>query len=276
MADDEHSRTPAADGASGGNGTSAAGSAVSTAQTGPAPVRASEGGRRARRGRAGGSPVRVTAGALSLRGRRGMVYDGVSFDVPAGGLLAVTGGGGTGRTALLLTLGGRMKPTSGTARVGSFELPGGLRSVQRISALGLVPGVNELDPALTVREHVGEALDLREGLFGRWRGRAERIRHALERVGLGDLDTSLAAADLTPEEAQLLGAACALVGRPGLLLLDDVDEGLPLDRQRALWERLRAVADSGVTVIASCQDLAPARGLALDLSLENPPMETSR
>ncbi|WP_328589119.1 ATP-binding cassette domain-containing protein, partial [Actinomadura logoneensis] len=225
---------------------------------------------RARRGRTAGAPVRVAADDLCLRGRRGMVYAPVTFDIPAGALLAVSGAGGTGRTALLLTLGGRMKPSGGTATVGQFQLPRDLRSVQRISALGLVPGVNELDPALTVREHLGEALDLREGLFGRWRGRAQRIRHALERVGLGDLDTSLPAADLSPEEAQLLGAACALVGRPGLLLLDDVDEGLPLDRQRALWERLRAVADSGVTVVASCQDPAPARGLALDLSLENP------
>ncbi|RMI37612.1 ATP-binding cassette domain-containing protein [Actinomadura harenae] len=199
-----------------------------------------------------------------------MVYADVSFDVPAGGLLAVSGAGGTGRTALLLTLGGRMKPSGGRAKVGPFEVPGDLRTVQRITALGVMPGVNELDPALTVREHLGEALDLREGVFGRWRGRAQRVRHALERVGLGDLDVRLSADDLSPEEAQLLGAACALVGRPGLLLLDDVDEGLPLDRQRALWERLRAVADSGVTVIASCHDPAPARGLALDLSLENP------
>ncbi|WP_245627918.1 ATP-binding cassette domain-containing protein [Actinomadura oligospora] len=271
MADDEHSRTPAADGASGGNSASAAGSAAPAAPAArPAAVRASEGGRRARRGRTAGAPVRVTADGLAMRGRRGMVYSGVTFDVPAGGLLAVSGAGGTGRTALLLTLGGRMRPTEGGAEVGPFRLPGDLRAVQRISALGIVPGVNELDPALTVREHLGEALDLHEGMFGRWRGRAQRARHALERVGLGDLDVTLPAGDLTPEKAQLLGAACALVGRPGLLLLDDVDEGLPLDRQRALWERLRAVADSGVTVVASCQDPAPARGLALELRLETP------
>ncbi|MFC4910337.1 ATP-binding cassette domain-containing protein [Actinomadura gamaensis] len=214
--------------------------------------------------------MRVSADGLSMRGRRGMVYADVSFTLPAGGLLAVSGAGGTGRTALLLTLGGRMKPTGGKAVVGPFRLPDRLRAVQRISALGIVAGVNELDPALTVREHVGEALDLHEGLFGRWRGRAQRVRRALERVGLGDLDVTLTADELAPEEARLLGAACALVGRPGLLLLDDVDEGLPLDRQRALWERLRAIADSGVTVVASCQDPAPARGLALDLHLENP------
>ncbi|MEV5574926.1 ATP-binding cassette domain-containing protein [Spirillospora sp. NPDC052269] len=267
MADDEHTRTPAAVGASGGDSATAAGSA---SEAGPAPVRASEGGKRARRGRTAGAPARVTADGLAMRGKRGMVYTGVTFDVPAGGLLAVSGAGGTGRTALLLTLGGRMKPTEGTAKVGPFRLPADLRAVQRISALGVVPGVNELDPALTVREHLGEALDLHEGMFGRWRGRAQRAHHALERVGLGDLDLKLSAGDLTPEEAQLLGAACALVGRPGLLLLDDVDEGLPLDRQRALWERLRAVADSGVTVIASCQDPAPAQGLALDLLLETP------
>ncbi|MFB4313233.1 ATP-binding cassette domain-containing protein [Actinomadura sp. 21ATH] len=210
--------------------------------------------------------MRVRGHGLSLRGPRGWVYRDVDLDVPAGGLAAVHGIGGSGRTALLLTLGGRMKATSGTGSVGPHPLTD-LRAVQRVAALGLFAEVNELDPALTVREHVGEALDLNEGLRGRWRGRRGRIRAALDRAGL-EIDPDLLARDLDPDEARLLGAALALTGDPGLLLLDDVDHGLRHDRQRALWRCLHAIARSGVTVIASCDDPAPAEGLARFVALE--------
>ncbi|NKZ08500.1 ATP-binding cassette domain-containing protein [Actinomadura latina] len=180
------------------------------------------------------------------------------MDVPGGALVAVGGIAGTGRTALLLTLGGRMRPGEGTVSVGGFSKIG---DVQRVAALGLVPGVTELDPALTVREHLNEALALREGVLGRFRGREARRRRALERVGL-DVGPRTLAAELAPDEAQLLGAALALVGGPGLLLLDDVDEGLPAERQRELWRRLAGIAATGVTIVAACHDTAPAEGLA--------------
>ncbi|WP_225992385.1 ATP-binding cassette domain-containing protein, partial [Actinomadura montaniterrae] len=202
----------------------------------------------------------VRTRGLSLRGARGWAFRDVDLDVPAGTLAAVSGIAGSGRTALLLALGGRMKPAAGTGTVGGLALDD-LRAVQRIAALGIVPGVTGLDPALTVREHVREALALHEGILGRFRGRNARMRAALDRAGL-DADPRTLAEDLDPDEAQLLGAALALVGAPRVLLLDDVDEGLPADRQRALWRRLRAIADSGVTVIATCHDPAPAMGIA--------------
>ncbi|MBO2448296.1 ATP-binding cassette domain-containing protein [Actinomadura barringtoniae] len=195
--------------------------------------------------------------------------------VPAGGLAAVSGIAGSGRTALLLTLGGRMRPTEGEASVGGLWLARDLRAVQRVAALGVVAGVNELEPTLSAREHLSEALDLREGFFGRWRGRDARIRRALERVGL-DIDPKTLAQDLAPDETQLLGAAIALVGEPGLLLLDDVDEGLPADMQRALWQRLHAIAESGVTLVATCHDPAPAEDLAQIVRLPVAAKVTSR
>ncbi|WP_433227598.1 ATP-binding cassette domain-containing protein [Actinomadura formosensis] len=193
-----------------------------------------------------------------MRGARGWVFREVELDVAGGALVAVSGIAGTGRTALLLTLGGRMRPAEGTVAVGGFT---GLAEIQQVAALGIVPGVTELDPALTVREHLNEALALREGVFGRFRGREARRRRALERAGL-DLDPRTLAAELAPAEEQLLGAALGLVGEPGLLLLDDVDEGLDAGRQRALWRRLAEIAATGVTIVATCHDPAPAEGLA--------------
>ncbi|GAA1779161.1 hypothetical protein GCM10009735_06770 [Actinomadura chokoriensis] len=237
-------------------GTAAAAGGTAGAVSGPSPKGSGTGG-----GRPGAGAPRalgVRARGLGVRGARGWVFRDVGLDAPAGALVAVSGIAGTGRTALLLTLGGRMRPAEGSVAVGGFTRPG---DVQRVAALGIVPGVTELDPALTVREHLNEALALREGVFGRFRGRDERRRRALDRVGL-DIDQRTLADELPPDEARLLGAALALVGAPGLLLLDDVDEGLPADRQRELWRRLAAIAAGGVTIVAACHDPAPADGLA--------------
>ncbi|MDL4814549.1 ATP-binding cassette domain-containing protein [Actinomadura opuntiae] len=260
------SETPGAVAAAGGTAAAVSGPAGGSGAGGGLPGagrgRATGAGRVAGGGdgtrNAGAAAVRTRG--LSLRGTRGWVFRDVDLDVPAGGLAAVSGIAGSGRTALLLTLGGRMKPAGGTGTIGGVPLDD-LRAVQRIAALGIVSGVTGLDPALTVREHVREALALHEGVLGRFRGRAARTRAALDRVGL-DVDPRTLAEDLDPDEARLLGAALALVGKPRLLLLDDVDEGLPAARQRALWRRLRAIADSGVTVVAACHDPAPAMGIA--------------
>ncbi|WP_232382898.1 ATP-binding cassette domain-containing protein [Actinomadura violacea] len=247
------SETPGAVAAAGGTAAAVSGPSRGSGTGGGRP-----GAGAPRAARTEGAAVRTRG--LSLRGARGWVFRDVDLDVPAGGLAAVSGIAGSGRTALLLALGGRMKPTGGTGTVGGLALDD-LRAVQRIAALGIVPGVTDLDPALTVRENVREALALHEGILGRFRGRDARMRAALDRAGL-KTDPRTLAEDLAPEEAQLLGAALALVGDPRLLLLDDIDEGLPADRQRALWRRLCAIADSGVTVIATCHDPGPAEGLA--------------
>lgn len=240
-------------------GTAAAAGGTAATVPGPRPRGSGTGG-----GRPGAAGLPVLARRLGVRGPRGWAFRGADLDAPAGALVAVSGIAGTGRTALLLTLGGRMRPTEGTVRVGGRT---GLSDIQRVAALGIVPGVTELDPALTVREHLNEALALREGVFGGFRGRDARRRRALDRAGL-DLDPRTLAADLAPDEEQLLGAALGLVGDPGLLLLDDVGEGLDAEGQRALWLRLAAIASGGVTVVAACHDAAPAEGVAThELSL---------
>lgn len=237
-------------------GAAAAAGGTAGAVPGLTPIRSGTG--ESRPGAGASRALGVRAHRLGVRGTRGWVFRDVELDVPGGALVAVSGIAGTGRTALLLTLGGRMKPAEGSVSVGGFTRPG---DVQRAAALGIVPGVTELDPALTVREHLNEALALREGVFGRFRGRETRRQRALERVGL-NVGPQALADELPPDEAQLLGAALALTGDPGLLLLDDVDEGLPADRQRDLWRRLAAIAADGVTIVAACHDPAPADGLA--------------
>ncbi|MEU5592212.1 ATP-binding cassette domain-containing protein [Streptomyces sp. NPDC020298] len=207
----------------------------------------------------------VTTHDFGLRGPRGWVFRGVRLDAEPGSLIAVEGPSGSGRTCLLLALTGRMKPTEGVATVGGIELPRQMSALRRVSALANVAGVTDLDPALTVGEHLRERALLQRRFEGPLRGllrpRAERAgaarrrtESALAAAGL-DLDAlpkgaRTAVRDLERLEALRLSIALALVGGPRLLAVDDTDLKLS-DAERAEAHALLAsVAAAGTTVVA--------------------------
>ncbi|MEV7005801.1 ATP-binding cassette domain-containing protein [Streptosporangium sp. NPDC051022] len=190
--------------------------------------------------------VAVRASGLSLRGGHGWVYRDVALEAGPGSLTVVAGQAGSGRTGLLLTLAGRMKPTGGALSVGGHVTP---RSIRRVAALGLVDGVNDLEDALSVREH------LRERVAGPFRNRRrpERAGAALALAGLEcSPDDRTLIRDLGRERRVRLGIALALLDGPGLLVLDNVDTGLGEDRRDALRATLADLAERGLTVVASC------------------------
>ncbi|WP_197042705.1 ATP-binding cassette domain-containing protein [Microbispora rosea] len=208
--------------------------------------------------------VEVEARELGVRGGHGWVYRHVSLHAAPGTLTVVTGEAGSGRTSLLLTLAGRMKPAEGTLTVGGLATPRGIR---RIAALGLFTEVNAFDDALTVREHLQERLRPHGFL---WRRRhPDAARSALAHAGfdpdaLAQGDRTLAR-ELTRDQAVRLGVALALLDQPGLLLVDDAGTGIPADRRRELWDVLRGLADQGLTVVAACTDAEEATGAATAL-----------
>ncbi|PSK97180.1 ABC transporter family protein [Murinocardiopsis flavida] len=197
--------------------------------------------------------VRVDAERLTLRTGEGQVYTGVDLSARPGTLTALRADAGEGRTALLLTLAGRMRPTSGSLTVDGHALPAKARQVRRISALGLSEGVNDLDERLRVREQLNERLLLR------LRTATRPLRaSALLAAGLDGIDPRRLVRDLSTAERRRLGIALALLDEPRLLLVDDVDAGLDPEHQAALWGTLADLADSGLTVIAACADTSHA------------------
>jgi ABC-2 type transport system ATP-binding protein len=211
----------------------------------------------------------VTARGLGLRGPRGWAFRDVTFDAEPGSLIAIEGPSGSGRTCLLLALTGRMKPTEGAAEVGEWKLPKQMAAVRRVSGLAHVAGVTDLEPALTVGEHLHERALLQrrfgDSLRGLLRPRAERVAEAMLRI-----DTALAAAgldrdslpkgsrtavrDLERVEALRLSLALALLGRPRLLGVDDTDLKLSAAERAEVWALLRSIAESGTTVVAVCSE----------------------
>ncbi|MFF4831228.1 ATP-binding cassette domain-containing protein [Streptomyces sp. NPDC001315] len=224
-----------------------------------------------------GDGTAVTARDFGLEGPRGWAFRGVSVEAGPGSLIAIEGPSGSGRTCLLLALTGRMKATEGTAAVGGARLPKQLAAVRRVSALANVAGVTDLDPALTVGEHLRERALLQrrfgDSVHGLFRPRTERVAEAELRI-----ETALTAAGLDREalpkgsrtavrdlerlEALRLSVALALVGRPRLLGVDDADLKLSAAERADVWALLKSLAEAGTTVVAVCSE-APEGAIAV-------------
>ncbi|MET9833189.1 ATP-binding cassette domain-containing protein [Streptomyces sp. NPDC006385] len=213
--------------------------------------------------------VGVTAQGLGLEGPRGWAFRGVSFEADPGSLITIEGPSGSGRTCLLLALTGRMKATEGTATVGEAPLPKRMAAVRRVGALAHVPGVTDLEPALTVAEHLHERALLQrrfgDSVRALWRPRTERraeeklrVEAALTAAGL-DLEalpkgSRTAVRDLERLEALRLSVALALIGRPRLLGVDDTDLKLSDAERTEVWALLKSLTEAGTTVVAVCSE----------------------
>lgn len=201
----------------------------------------------------------VRAHALSLHGRRGVVYGPVDLDVDTGELAVVHGPQGGGRSSLLLTLAGRMVPDAGSVLTVLGEpLPRRRRAVQRRTAIAGFAGIDDLDEAVTVGVLVRERL----AWLAPWYRRVPRVTQTrFERLALpvyGDRPVPLVDSvvwDLDEVDVMLLRLTLAMLQHPELLVVDDVDQVHDSARRQFVWTRLEAIAASGTTVVAAVASL---------------------
>lgn len=211
-----------------------------------------------------GPPV-VRAQGLALEAGGRSVFSGVDLDVAAGTTLVVRGQASAGKTSLLLTLAGRMRPTGGSLTVLGEPLPEKAARVRRRVALAEVRGVNELEDALTVEQHIAERLVLHRPWHRPWVSadqvaqQLERVQDVLDRtarhgVQAPPLRPREFVSDLQPLERMTLGVVLALIGRPDVLVVDDVDSLRRSEDRRRAWSSLTALQETGLTILASCSD----------------------
>ena len=146
--------------------------------------------------------------------------DGISFSVQGGEFIALLGSSGSGKSSLLNLIAGLDRPTSGDVQVEGrnlAELSSEELARYRRHSVGIVFQAFNLVPSMTVAENV--ELPMRLAETDR-RGRASRVREALERVGLGQR-LAHRPGELSGGEQQRVALARALVNSPRILLADE-------------------------------------------------------
>jgi putative ABC transport system ATP-binding protein len=179
------------------------------------------------------------------------VLKGVSLAVGRGEIVALEGPSGSGKTTLLSILGCIMTPTSGRVTVDGEQVDTGrperLPRIRRRS-IGFVFQQYNLIPALTARENVEYALNIRGLRGGEAREESERV---LSEVGLSDKLRSLPR-DLSGGQKQRVAIARAIAGRPPVLLVDEPTANLDAQTGEQVLELFRRLAKAdrrGVLIV---------------------------
>lgn len=191
-------------------------------------------------------PLEIAAQGLTLRTGRGTVYENVDLSLAAGCVAAIMGPSGSGRTALLLTLAGRMKPTAGSAVVCGFDLRREARRVRRVVGLGIFPGVNDLDDTTSIQAQVKSELTLH-----RLPHDSQAVHRLLERFGV-EARPHDEIGSLSRPDHILLGVGLGLLHGPRVLMVDDADLNLTVAERIKVWRTLRGLGDEGLTVLTAC------------------------
>lgn len=195
----------------------------------------------------------IAARALELKTLAGYAYKGVDLDVARGELAAVRGRNGSGKTALLLTLAGRMKPTGGSLNVGEYVLPRQRAKAERKVGLGIFAGLNDLQDSLTAAYALGAEFEL----FGRSPKRNQVLAY-LRAWDIEDV-ADVRIKDLTAEKLAQLGIALAFVGEPEAVVIDDVEDQLTMSQSEGLMDLLhRTARERNVAIVVGVVE----RGLA--------------
>lgn len=189
--------------------------------------------------------VGIVASRITARGPLGPAFQSVDLEASPGGLVAVTGPGGSGRSSLLLALAGRLRLVAGQLTVGGYPLPERSAAVQRLVAVARVRPAVDLDQRLRVQE-----LMLERRLVSGGQASDRSIAAAFALLSI-DPPRQALLADLHPAEQALLACALAAATEPGAIVIDDVDQGLEPGDVPWVWRALRAVAGSGCTVVAA-------------------------
>jgi len=198
-------------------------------------------------------------------GKRAVTHavDGVSFCIKRGETLGLVGESGCGKSTvgrLLLRL---IEPTSGQVvydgrsvnHLGKKELQGLRREIQMI----FQDPFSSLNPRMTVRDIVGEPLDI-HGLSGKKR---ERIRELLHMVGLGADHAGRYPHEFSGGQRQRIGIARALALNPRFIVADEPVSSLDVSIRAQILNLMKDLQKSlGLTYLFIAHDLSVVRYLS--------------
>jgi len=195
------------------------------------------------------------------------ILHGVSFSLRPGGVLALLGRNGAGKSTCISTIIGFLKPRDGEIRLFGEAIEG--LSPERISHLGvgLVPQGRRIFPSLTVRENLVVAQQRENTADKPWN--VDRIYTMFPR--LRERHGQIAGT-LSGGELQMLAIGRALMGNPRVLLLDEPSEGLAPLIVAEVGRTIRRLKEEGQSIVLVEQNLQ----LALDVADQAVILNTGR
>jgi len=182
--------------------------------------------------------------------------DGVSFEIEPGEVFGLLGPNGAGKTTTVGVLTTRVRPTKGSASIGGVDVVADPVGARR--QLAVVPQRSNLDRAISIRDNL---------IFhAAYHGVPPKVREARADELLGQfglLDRATTKPDFfSGGQSQRVMIARALMHRPRVLFLDEPTTGLDPAARLFVWDRLRELRESGVTLLLTTHDMHEAAGLA--------------
>ena len=192
------------------------------------------------------------AGLSAGYGRVQVLWD-VDLSVGQQQIVALVGPNGAGKSTLLRALSGMIPISAGQAIFRGLEVGG--RSIEQIVDLGIahVPEGRRLFPGLSVRDNLR---------LGGWRTDNRDIGRVVELFPLLGDRLNQIAGSMSGGEQQMVAIARGLMGRPDLIMIDELSLGLAPMIVDEIIERLPEIAAGGTSVLLVDQDVDAALSIA--------------
>jgi ABC-2 type transport system ATP-binding protein len=190
-----------------------------------------------------------------------LALDGVSFDVPEGGIFGLLGPNGAGKSTLINIMAGLVTKTAGTIEIWGHDIDRDHRNAKRM--IGIVPQEIVFDPFFTPFE----VLEIQGGLYGVAKA-LRRSEELLNAVHLADKRDAYARSLSGGMKRRLL-IAKAMVHSPPVLVLDEPTAGVDVELRRQLWELVGQLNSEGVTVVLTTHYLEEAEQLCDRIAIIN-------
>jgi ABC-2 type transport system ATP-binding protein len=202
----------------------------------------------------GARPVISIAGLSKVYASGFRALDDVDLEIRRGEIFALLGPNGAGKTTLISIVCGIVNPTTGTVRVDGHDIVANYRAAR--SLIGLVPQELTTDAF----ESVWNTVSFSRGLFGRPPSPAH-IEKVLKDLSLWDKKDNRVMTLSGGMKRRLL-IAKALSHEPQILFLDEPTAGVDVNLRRDMWQLVRSLRASGVTIILTTHYIDEAEEMA--------------
>ena len=185
------------------------------------------------------------------------ILHGVDFAVRRGETIGLMGRNGMGKTTLIKTLLGLVRPREGQVRVRGEDMTQAATHAIARRGIAYVPEGRGIFPNLSVRENL--VMAARPGVDGRRDWDYERVLRTFPRLGER---LNNGGAQLSGGEQQMLTIGRALMTNPDLLILDEATEGLAPLIAREIWNIIKTIRASGIATVIVDKNYAAVMALA--------------